>query len=521
VQYLTISQIVDGLRRRLFSAVEVTRKYLDRITARDAEIGAYLHVMGDSALATAKRVDAAIARGEELAPFAGVPIAVKDVILVAGHPATAGSKILEPYVATYDATAVAKLKTQDAILLGKTNCDEFAMGSSNENSAYKPVRNPWDQGRVPGGSSGGSAAAVAADFCAAALGSDTGGSIRQPAGFCGVVGLKPTYGAVSRYGLIAMASSFDTIGPLARTVADARTMFDAIRGKDRYDATSSDGNGLKSQVSSLKSLRVGIPKEYFASGIDPDVERCVREAIRVIEGLGCSVREVSLPHTAYALAVYYVLMPSEVSANLARFDGIRYGLSAQTPGVFPRGPQGSFGAGTLEEVYRQTRAVGFGPEPRRRIMLGTYALSKGYADRYYKRALAVRSRIKHDFTDVFREVDVLCAPTSPTPAWPFGAKGDDPLAMYLADIFTVSANVAGIPGLSLPCGFVERRSVPPPRSEGEREGVQSLTTHDSRLTTRLPVGLQLMGRWFEEDALFTLGEAYEQATEWHREYPAH
>ncbi|MBI4434552.1 Asp-tRNA(Asn)/Glu-tRNA(Gln) amidotransferase subunit GatA [Candidatus Uhrbacteria bacterium] len=502
MDYLTITDIADGLRRRLFSAEEVTRGHLSRIAERDADLGCYLHVMADDALATAKRVDAAIARGEDLEPLAGVPLAVKDVILVAGHPATAGSKMLERYQATYDATAVVKLKAQDAVLLGKTNCDEFAMGSSNENSAYKPVRNPWDHGRVPGGSSGGSAAAVAADLCVAALGSDTGGSIRQPAGFCGVVGLKPTYGSVSRSGLIAMASSFDVIGPFARTVADARTMFEAIRGRDPRDATSSDRSTLNSQLSTLNSLKVGIPKEYFASGIDPDVERAVREAIRVIEGLGCSVREVSLPHTTYGLAVYYVLMPSEVSANLARFDGMRYGASLAREE--PNAP--------LQRAYHETRAHGFGPEPRRRIMLGTYALSKGYADQYYKRALAVRQRIKHDFETAFREVDVLVTPTSPTPAWPFGAMGDDPLSMYLADVFTVSANVAGIPGLSLPCGLVERETISPPRSEGEREGVQSLTP-------RLPVGLQLMGRWFDEESLFTLGEAYEQATTWHKEHP--
>lgn len=482
----TIADIQTGLRRKQFSATELVQSYTDRIAAHDADLGCYLHTMADDALATAKRVDAAIGHGEELSPLAGVPIAVKDVILVAGHPATAGSKILEPYVATYDATAVAKLKSQDAVLLGKTNCDEFAMGSSNENSAYKPVRNPWDHGRVPGGSSGGSAAAVAADLCAAALGSDTGGSIRQPAGLCGVVGLKPTYGAVSRYGLIAMASSFDVIGPFARTVADVRTVFEAIRGRDPRDATSSDAPTSRLTPHDSR-LRIGIPKEYFASGIDPDVERTVREAVRVLEGLGCSIREVSLPHTQYGLAVYYVLMPSEASANLARFDGIRYGMSnvkSQMSNV------------PLEEVYRRTRAQGFGPEPRRRIMLGTYALSKGYADQYYKRALAMRQRIKHDFEIAFRDVDVLATPVSPTPAWTFGEKTDDPLSMYLSDVFTVSANVAGIPGLSLPCGFVERNG------------------------KRLPVGFQLIGRWFDEASLFTVGEAYEQATDWHREHPS-
>ncbi|MDO8599249.1 MAG: amidase family protein, partial [bacterium] len=409
----TIAEVASGLRTKQYSAAELTRQYLDRIAGSDAEIGAYLHVMGEDALATAKRVDDAIARGEEIAPLAGVPLAVKDVILVAGHPATAGSKILEPYIAAYDATAIAKLKSNDAVLLGKTNCDEFAMGSSNEHSAYKPVQNPWDARVVPGGSSGGSAAAVAADFCVGALGTDTGGSIRQPASLCGVVGLKPTYGSVSRYGLIAMASSFDVIGPVTRTVADARIMFEAIRGKDPRDATSSDGiahppapplpegrgerkknfspSRREGERGGVGKIRVGIPKEYFASGIDPDVERAVRDAIRTIEGLGCSVREVSLPHAAYGLAVYYVLMPSEVSANLARFDGMRYGASlARTE---PNAP--------LLRVYHDTRTRGFGPEVRRRIMLGTYALSKGYADQYYTRALAVRNRIKRDFEAAF------------------------------------------------------------------------------------------------------------------------
>lgn len=485
MEYLTLTDIHAGLLQKQFSATEVTRHALDRIAQRDAGVGAYLHLMRDDALATAARVDAAIARGEELSPLAGIPIAVKDNILVAGHPATAGSKILEPYVAAYDATAVAKLKSQDAVLIGKTNCDEFAMGSSTETSAYRKTVNPWDPATVPGGSSGGSAVAVAVDLCAAALGSDTGGSIRQPAALCGVVGLKPTYGSVSRYGLIAMASSFDVIGSFARTVADARAMFEAIRGKDAKDATSSDGGQQQSEISNFKSLRVGIPKEYFGGGMDPDVEACVREAIRVIEGFGCSIREVSLPHTAYGLAVYYVLMPSEVSANLARFDGMRYGASLARE--LPNAP--------LDRVYHETRAKGFGPEVRRRIMLGTYALSKGYADKYYHRALAVRSRIRQDFERAFADVDVLLTPTSPTPAWPRGAKGDDPIAMYLADVFTVSANVAGIPGISIPCGFVERNG------------------------KRLPVGLQAMSAWFREDALFTIGSAYEEATAWHTEHP--
>ncbi|MBI4433696.1 Asp-tRNA(Asn)/Glu-tRNA(Gln) amidotransferase subunit GatA [Candidatus Uhrbacteria bacterium] len=488
MEYCSIADAAAGLRAGTYSAEELTRTYLDRIAHRDPGIGAYLHHMTEDALASARRVDAMRARGEELAPLAGIPFAVKDVLLVAGHPATAASKILEPYVASYDATAVAKLKLQDAVLLGKTTCDEVAMGSSTENSAYHPTQNPWAPPTVPGGSSGGSAAAVAADCCVASLGTDTGGSVRQPASLCGVVGLKPTYGAVSRYGLIAMASSFDVVGPFTRTVADARLVFEAIAGHDPHDATSQAPAPLRRSGHApemVRGLRVGIPSEYFASGIDPDVEIAVREAMRVIEGLGCTVEEVSLPHTKYGLAVYYILMPSEVSANLARFDGMRYGASrARTE---PHTP--------LAGVYTETRTQGFGPEVRRRLMLGTYALSKGYADRYYARALAVRALLKQDFVRAFEKVDVLLTPTAPTPAWPFGAKTDDPLQMYLSDVFTVSANVVGIPGMSVPCGFVERNG------------------------KRLPVGLQMLGRWFDESALFALGEAYQEATTWHQERP--
>lgn len=498
MEWLTIQQIVDGLRSKAFSAVEVTQAYLDRIRARNGAIGAYLHVMEDDALASARRVDVALAAGDDVSTLAGVPLAVKDAILVAGHPATASSKILQPYCAAYDATAIAKCKANDAVLLGKTNCDEFAMGSSTENAALGRTANPWDSARVPGGSSGGSAAAVAADTAVAALGSDTGGSIRQPAALCGVVGLKPTYGSVSRHGLIAMASSFDVIGPFARTVADARTLFHAIRGKDRYDATSSEAASSQPQAAYVKDLRIGIPKEYFGSGIDADVVTAVRAAIGVMEGFGCRVEEVSLPLTAYALPVYYVLMPSEVSTNLERFDGIRYGLSAAQRS--PHTPM------RLYDVYAKMRAEGFGAEVKRRIILGTFALSAGYADQYYKRALAVRNRMREEYRRAFERVDVLVSPTTPTPAWAFGEKMGDPLAMYQSDVLTVSANVVGIPGLSVPCGFVERAAV---RGAGTGGG-----------TVRLPVGLQLLARWNNEDALFALGESYEQATGWHQERPS-
>ncbi|MDO8425630.1 MAG: Asp-tRNA(Asn)/Glu-tRNA(Gln) amidotransferase subunit GatA [bacterium] len=489
MQWLTIQHIADGLRAKQWSVTELAQSHLDRIRAHDGALGAYLHVMEDDALASATRVDAAIARGDDLSVLAGVPVAVKDTILVAGHPATASSRMLESYVAAYDATAITKLKANDVVFLGKTNCDEFAMGSSTENAALGKTVNAWDAARVPGGSSGGSATAVAADLAVAALGSDTGGSIRQPAALSGVVGLKPTYGHVSRHGLIAMASSFDVIGPFTRCVADARTMFHAMKGKDVLDATSADGSGFMPPVSGLASLRVGIPKEYFGDGMDADVARAVRDAIAVVEGLGCRVQEVSLPLAAYALAVYYVLMPSEVSANLERYDGIRYGASVL------RDDEQGVRVTDLKEVYTKTRAAGFGPETKRRIMMGTYALSSGYADAYYKRATAVRNRIKQEYRKAFEGVDVLLTPTTPTPAWKVGEKANDPMQMYLSDIFTVSANVAGVPAMSVPCGFAERDGA------------------------KLPIGLQLVGRWFEEDTLFTLGEAYEQATSWHREHP--
>ncbi|MFH1430783.1 MAG: Asp-tRNA(Asn)/Glu-tRNA(Gln) amidotransferase subunit GatA [Candidatus Uhrbacteria bacterium] len=504
---MSIDQISSGLRSKEFSAREIARSYLDRIVATDKRLGAYLDVHEDDALAQAQRVDDALTRGDDLSALAGVPMAVKDTILVSGKRCTASAKVLEPYVATYDATAVTKLKANDAVILGKTNCDEFAMGSSMENAALGKTVNPWDARLVPGGSSGGSAVAVASDLAVAALGSDIGGSIRQPASLCGVVGVKPTYGHVSRHGLIAMASSFDVIGPLARSVADARTIFHAIRGKDRFDATSSNGDGYVRAGRAVAKLRIGVPEEFFVDGMDDDVAERVRAAIEVIRGFGCEVEEVSLPLTKYALAAYYVLMPSEVSANLERYDGIRYGMSVA------RGEEQT----SLERVYFGTRTHGFGPETKRRVMLGTYALSAGYAEQYYKRALAVRQRIKQEYRKVFEQIDVLVTPTSPTPAWLFGAKMDDPLQMYLSDVCTVSANVAGIPGISLPCGFVER-PVEPSTSSSFRVR-RSAGGGEGGGVVRLPIGVQLLGRWFDEDTLFDLGEAYEQATEWHEHHP--
>jgi len=474
---LTISQAHDGLAKKEFSSEDLTKACLARIEEVDEKINAFLFVDKEGALAAAKEADKKIAAGLIPGPLEGIPMAIKDNMLVKGLPCTAGSKMLENYQAVYDATVVKKLKSAGAVILGKTNMDEFAMGSSTETSAFKKTKNPHNLKCVPGGSSGGSAAAVAAHECLFALGSDTGGSIRQPASLCGVVGLKPTYGSVSRYGLIAMASSLDVIGPLAKTVEDARIVFETIRGKDEKDATttvpltptlSPEGRG------GLTGLKVGVPKEYFIDGMDLETEKLVRDGIKKLEKLGAKIVEVSLPHTEYALAVYYLLMPAEVSANLARFDGIRYGRSEI------QNPKSKIQ--NLYEVYAKSRAQGFGEEVKRRIMLGTYVLSAGYREAYYGKAQTARALIKQDFDKVFHEVDCLVTPTSPTPAWLFGERLDDPLTMYLSDIFTVSANIAGVPAISLPCGQLHK----------------------------LPVGLQLIAKQGDEDSLFALGGAFEQ-----------
>jgi len=478
---LTIREVHEGLVQKKFSATDVVQSCLEHIEKNDGHIHAFLDVHGASALEHARVVDEKIAKGAEIGVLEGVPIAVKDNMLLAGTRTTAGSKILESYIASYDATVIAKLKKEGAIVIGKTNMDEFAMGSSTENSAFGPTKNPWDTDRVPGGSSGGSAAAVCADECIAALGSDTGGSIRQPASLCGVVGLKPTYGAVSRYGLIAMASSLDQIGPFAKTVEDAAILFDAIKGADAHDSSSATASlqpTLPSLKESVAGMKIGVPKEYFIEGMDEDVSRTVRDALEVLKKEGAELIDIELPHTSYALSVYYVIMPAEVSANLARLDGIRYGRQASD-------------AKDLAETYRRSRGEGFGPETRRRIMLGTYALAAGYYDAYYKKAQSVRQLVRRDFDNAFRSVDCIVTPTSPTPAFLLGEKTSDPLAMYLADIFTVSANIAGVPGLVVPCGFVSR---------GE---------------SRLPVGLQFLGRHFDEETVLRAGHAYESATEWH------
>ncbi len=470
---LTIAGAKDLLHKGEVSSRELVAIYQEEIKAKNKNLNAYLETFQD-AFADAEKIDEHLARGEEPKALEGIPIAVKDNILIKGKTCSAGSKMLENYTASYDAHIVKKLKDAGAVILGRTNMDEFAMGSSTENSAFGPTKNPYDESRVPGGSSGGSAAAVASNTALAALGSDTGGSIRQPAGFCGVVGLKPTYGAVSRSGLIAMASSLDQIGPITKTVEDAELIFDVIKGKDVKDSTSVDyeaQSAKRKMQNNSSKLKIGVPKEFLGEGIDKDVLGIVNRAIETVKGLGHEVKEVSLPHAPYALAAYYIIVPAEVSANLARFDGVRYGLRKK--------------AKDLISEYIETRAAGFGKEVRRRMILGTYVLSAGYYDAYYGRASKVRALIKKDFENVFKEVDVLLGPTSPGPAFKLGEKINDPLSMYLEDIFLVPVNLAGVPAISLPFGSVER------------EGV------------KLPVGVQLIASWFGENALFEAGRILE------------
>ena len=477
---LTITQLHNGFIKKQFTSVEVTKAYLAQIKKIDKEIGAYLSVTEELALEQAEKADRIISAGKDFPLLCGVPCAIKDAILVEGQKATAGSKILENYVAPYDATVITKLKAEGAVILGKTNLDEFAMGASTENSAFKVTKNPYDITRVAGGSSGGSAAAVAAQEAAYSLGSDTGGSIRLPASFCGVVGLNPTYGAVSRSGLIAFASSLDQIGPMTKTVDDCRIVFDVIKGSDPLDATSVDLNS-KSKITNseqiqnskykIQNLRIGIPKEYFAKGIDPEVEKIIKNAIKKAEDNGAKIVPISLPHTQYALACYYIIAPCEASANLARFDGIKYGLSKQN-------------ADNLLQVYLQSRGAGFGKEVKQRIIIGTYALSSGYYDAYYKKAQEVRALLRQDFTAAFEKVDVMFAPVAPFPAFKIGEKSNDALAMYLVDVYTVAVKLAGLPALSLPAGFV----LPKPTAKADSIG-------------KLPVGLQIIGNYFEENKI--------------------
>ncbi len=470
---LTIKEVHGGLKKKEFSALELCKLYLEKIKEKNKEIFAFLTVNEDSAISQAKKIDDLISQGKEIPILAGIPCAIKDNILVDGVKCTAGSKILEDYTALYDAGVVKKLKNQETIILGKTNLDEFAMGGSTENSAFGPTRNPHDLNRVPGGSSGGSAAAVAANMAAYSLGSDTGGSIRQPASFCGVVGLKPTYGTVSRSGLIAFASSLDQIGPITKTAEDCQIVFDAIRGKDELDSTSVELPRIGNWKLEIGNLRIGVPKEYFVKGIDPEVEKIIKGAIKKYAEMGVKIEEVSLPHTEYALAAYYIIAPSEASANLARYDGIRYGYSEMK--------NEKSKMQNLLDVYLNSREKGFGAEVRRRIMIGTYALSSGYYEAYYLRAQKVRTKIRNDFEKVFEKVDVILAPVSPVLPFKIGERIEDPLSMYLVDAYTVSVNLAGLPALSLPVGKVGK----------------------------LPVGLQIIGRPFEEEKILELAKYFE------------
>ena len=475
---LSIEQASALLASKAISSVELTRAALRRIHATDAALHSFITITDDVALRQAQTADDRRARGDS-GPLLGIPVGIKDIILTQGIRTTAGSKILGNFIAPYDATVTRQLLDAGAVCVGKLNCDEFAMGSSTENSAFQVTRNPWDLERVPGGSSGGSASAVAALQCLGTLGTDTGGSIRQPAACCGVVGIKPTYGRVSRYGVIAYASSLDQVGPMARTVAGCAHMLRVIAGYDTHDSTSVN-RPVPDYVSglgeSVNGLRIGIPREYFVEGMDPEVENAVRAAVRVLEQRGARVTEVSLPHTEYAIPAYYLIATAEASSNLARYDGIKYGVrEAESAGLLA--------------MYQRTRAAGFGTEVKRRIMLGTYALSAGYYDAYYLKAQKVRTLIRRDFEQVFATQDVIITPTAPTTAFRIGEKTADPLQMYLSDIFTISINLAGLPGLSMPCGF-------------DKAG--------------LPIGLQIVGRPFEEERVFQAAYAYEQATEWHR-----
>src|SRR4051812_10632495 len=475
----TLLEAREALRGRQVSAVDLAEAYLARIEALEPRLHAFVTVTADRARAQARAADARRAAGED-APLLGLPIALKDVLCTTGVRTTCSSRILEGFVPPYNATVVERLEAAGAVALGKTNMDEFAMGSSTENSAFYPTRNPWDLDRVPGGSSGGSAAVVGAWAAPAALGSDTGGSIRQPAALCGAVGMKPTYGRVSRFGLIAFASSLDQIGPFARTAADCALLLNVVAGHDPRDATSLPEpvpDYLAGLEGDLRGLRVGVPREYFGAGMEPGVDAAVRVAIDQLAALGASVGEVSLPHTEYGVAVYYLIAPAEASANLARYDGVKYGYAAPAP--------------SLLDAYMRTRDEGFGPEVKRRIMLGTYALSTGYYDAYYLKAQKVRTLIKGDFDRAFEQYDVLAAPTSPTVAFPLGERVADPLAMYLSDVCTIPVNLAGLPGISVPCGFADG----------------------------LPVGLQLITPPLEEGRLFQVAHRYQQATDWHRRRP--
>ena len=478
---LTIHELAPKLKKKEISAVELAKSVLDRINKFDSKIGAFLTLCADKALAQAKAVDSRIAKGQYTGPLMGIPLAPKDIYLTEGIRTTCASKILENYIPPYNSTVIQKFLDMEAVIVGKVNMDEFAMGSSTENSIIKPTKNPWDLLRVPGGSSGGSAAAVSADLCIASLGTDTGGSIRQPAALCSIVGLKPTYGRVSRYGVIAFASSLDQMGPMTKDVEDGALMMNVMAGHDPRDSTSVDlpaPDYTSSLNQSIKGMTIGMPKEYFSAGIDKGVADTVKKAIKKIEGLGAKIEEVSLPNTEYATATYYIIAPAEASSNLARYDGVRFGFRAK--------------GAKIEDMYEKTKTDGFGREVKRRIMLGTYVLSAGYYDAYYRKAQKARTVIRRDFEEAFKKCDLLVAPVSPTTAFKIGEKAGDPLQMYLSDTFTIPVNMAGLPGLALPCGFDK---------------------------ANLPIGMQLIGKPFDEGTLFKVGHAYEQATEWHKKKP--
>ncbi|MDX2153133.1 MAG: Asp-tRNA(Asn)/Glu-tRNA(Gln) amidotransferase subunit GatA [Bryobacteraceae bacterium] len=477
VSGLTVSEIRAGLANKTFSAVELTEETLRFAQVENPKTGAYLRFSEERALAAARRVDEALARGEEPPPLAGVPVAVKDVIITDGVTTTAGSRLLEHFVPPYDATAISRIDNAGGVIIGKTNCDEFAMGSSNENSAFGPVRNPLALDRVPGGSSGGSAAVVAQGTAVVSLGSDTGGSVRQPASFCGVVGVTPTYGRVSRYGLIAFASSLDHIGPFGRTVEDAAVLLQVIAGRDPRDATSAFApvdDYRQAITSDVRGMKIGLPKEYFA-GLAPETGDRIAAGVELLKKQGCEIRAISLPNTEYAIPCYYIIATAEASSNLARFDGVRYTFRSQR-------------SDTLAAMYRNTRSEGFGAECKRRIMLGTYVLSSGYYDAYYLKAQRVRSLLSRDFSQAFEQVDAIVTPVSPFPAFKLGEKLDDPLQMYLSDIYTVTGSLAGVPCMSVPCGKT---------AEG------------------LPVGMQIIARHFDEAGMFRLAAAFERAGGFH------
>lgn len=479
---LTIKEASDLIKKKELSPVELTQSILDRINKADDNLNTYVTVLTEKALEAAKKAEEDISSGNYKGPLHGIPLGLKDIFVTKDIKTTCGSKMLENFIPPYNATVTQKLLDSGALILGKNNMDEFAMGSSTETSYFGPTSNPWDTERVPGGSSGGSASATAASLCLGSVGTDTGGSIRQPAALCGVVGMKPTYGRVSRFGMIAFASSLDQAGPLTKTVEDTAIILNAISGPDPKDSTCLDvpvPDYAKSLKDDLKGLKIGIPKEYFVEGMDKDVENASREAISLMESLGAEIVEISLPHTEYAVLTYYIIAPSEASSNLARYDGVKYGFRAE-------------GAETLREMYFKTRAQGFGDEVKRRIMLGTYALSSGYYDAYYLKAQKVRTLIKNDFDEAFKKVDAIVAPTTPEVAFKIGEKTQDPIKMYLSDVLTIPCNIAGLPGISVPCGF---------SSDG------------------LPIGIQVLGKAFDEEAVIHVANAYEQNTNWGEKRP--